>query len=270
MNRQKQNNEPKRGQNRKTRHGSQSDKKSFNRRGTQSVEIYGTHAVEEALKNPDRTITALYATKNAARRIKPASDAARIDPVIVEAGKIDSMLTPETVHQGLYLETVALPQVELDDLSGNGPIILLDQVTDPQNVGAIMRTACAFGAKALVVTARNAPQPTSALAKAASGTLEHIPYIQVTNLARALTQLNDSGYQTIGLAGETGNFLDDVADNGTHARPIALVMGAEGKGIRELTAKTCTDLAELKLTGAITTLNVSAATAVALQIVCKE
>lgn len=238
--------------------------------GGDSLIIYGFHAVEAALFNPKRRVRTLYATKNAAQRISAAVRAASIAPIIVEPSVIDGKLPFDAVHQGLMIEVNPLPLVDLDDLAGDGPVILLDQVTDPQNVGAIMRTACAFGAEALVVTTRNAPQPAGTLAKAASGALEHLPYIQVTNLARSLNQLNDMGYQTIGLMGESDAVLPDIVDSGDHQRPVVLVMGAEGKGIRDLTAKTCTDLAKLDLGGPIKVLNVSTATAVALQIVTQK
>ncbi|MBZ0217979.1 MAG: RNA methyltransferase [Fimbriimonadaceae bacterium] len=231
--------------------------------------IYGVHAVEAALNNPARSIRQLYATENAAQRVLAAIRAADVEPLIVEPDVIDRMLPQDSVHQGLLIVAAALPPSRLEDLPGAGPVVFLDQVTDPHNVGAIMRSACAFGAEALVVTTRNAPQPSDTLAKAASGALEHLPYIQVTNLARSLKLMNDMGYQTIGLTGDADRNLQGVMDSGEHRRPAALVMGAEGRGIRELTAKTCTDLAKLPLNGPIKVLNVSNAAAVALQILTR-
>ena len=229
--------------------------------------IHGFHAVREALGNPARKHLSLMATKNSVQRLQAEIRRSGVSLSIVEPASIDHRLPDGSVHQGLLLETEPIPPLALEDIPESGPIVLLDQVTDPQNVGAIMRTACAFGASALVMTERHAPRPSGALAKAASGTLEHLPYVQVTNLARAIDTLNGRGYQTIGLTGDTDRVLDEVVDTGPSRRPTALILGAEGKGIRDLTAKTCTDLAKLRLSGPITTLNVSAATAVALQIV---
>jgi len=238
------------------------------RKSDQDIVIYGFHAVREALGNPARTNRRLLATRNGAQKLETALRQSKIPVDIVDPAIIDTRLPADTVHQGALLETRPLPSATLEDIAPRGPVMLLDQVTDPQNFGAIMRTACAFGASALVVTERRAPRPSGALAKAASGTLEYLPYIQVTNLARAIDFLNERGYQTIGLTGDAERDLHDVVDQGQNPRPRALVMGAEGKGIRDLTAKTCTDLARLRLTGPITTLNVSAAAAVALQIAC--
>jgi 23S rRNA (guanosine2251-2'-O)-methyltransferase len=236
--------------------------------------IYGVHAVEAALANPNRRIFGFYATQNAVRRVDPAilanalsgalSDA--IAPTILPPAKIDALLPTDSVHQGLAIETEILEEPRLQELVPRGPLVLLDQVTDPQNVGAILRSAAAFGAAAVVVTARHAPLPAGALAKAATGALEHVPYLRVTNLARTLAFLNDEGYRTIGLAGEAEDDLS-TADDG---RPLALVLGSEGKGLRQLTRQTCTDLARIPLAGRIGSLNVSNAAAVALYIATRD
>ncbi len=226
--------------------------------------IFGIHATLAALKNPDRQIIKVMATKNAAHRIIEALGQPDFQIETVAPEKIEAALPRDSVHQGVLVYAKPLPEKTIADIVGLGPIIILDLVTDPHNVGAIMRTACAFGAAGIIVTNRNAPFPTGILAKAASGAVEHLPLVRVVNLARAIDELNDAGFQTIGLTDSTDNSLLEVIDKDAAPRPIALVLGAEGRGIRTLTAKTCTDLARIDLPGPIDVLNVSNAAAVAL------
>lgn len=222
--------------------------------------LFGWHSVKAALENPERHIHRLLATENGARRLEEAG-LGRISPEIVRPEAIDALLSPDAVHQGLYAETDPLPAPALDEIP-SGVVLVLDQVTDPHNFGAIVRSAAAFDAKAIVTTARHSPEATGVLAKSASGGLEHVPIVLVQNLARAMGELKDAGFQLVGLAEEGGV---DLADAPLRA-PLALVVGAEGKGLRQLTRETCDLLARLDLPGAIKSLNVSNATVLALQL----
>jgi 23S rRNA (guanosine2251-2'-O)-methyltransferase len=224
------------------------------------VVMYGWHSVTAALRNPARHIRKLLATENAARRL--AEEGFTQVPELVRPGAIAERLSPDAVHQGLYLETDPLPAPAVEDLPAKGVVLVLDQITDPHNVGAIFRSAAAFGAGAIVTTARHSPDATGALAKAASGALEHVPLINVQNLARGLAALKASGFLVIGLdsSGEA-----DLAALPLRA-PLALVLGAEGKGLRQLTKETCDAIVRIDLPGAIKSLNVSNAAALALYV----
>ena len=223
--------------------------------------LFGWHSVKAALENPERRIHRLLATENGARRLEEAGLSARISPEIVRPEAIDALLSPDSVHQGLYAEVDPLPAPELDEIPP-GLILVLDQVTDPHNFGAIVRSAAAFDVKAIVTTARHSPEATGVLAKSASGGLEHVPIVLVQNLARAMSELKDAGVQLVGLAEEGAV---DLAEAKLQA-PLALVIGAEGKGLRQLTRETCDLLAHIDLPGAIKSLNVSNATALALYV----
>ncbi len=226
------------------------------------VILYGWHTVTLALANPKRRIRKLYLTENAARRLAEERIETRVTPEIVRPSQIDQRLGPDAVHQGLLAEADPLPSPDIDTLAPEGMILVLDQITDPHNVGAILRSAAAFAVKAIVTTARHSPEATGVLAKSASGALELVPIITVQNLARALTRLNERGFQTVGLdsAGDT-----DIAAVELR-QPLALVLGAEGKGLRQLTRETCGVVARLDMPGAIKSLNVSNAAALALYI----
>jgi 23S rRNA (guanosine2251-2'-O)-methyltransferase len=230
--------------------------------GDGPVILYGWHTVSLALANPNRQIRKLYLTENAARRLADEKIETRVAPEMVRPDDIDRRLGPDAVHQGLLAEVDPLPSPDIETLEPEGIILVLDQITDPHNVGAILRSAAAFAVKAIVTTARHSPEATGVLAKSASGALELVPMITVQNLARALTQLNERGFQTLGLdsAGE-----DDLATVALQA-PLALVLGAEGKGLRQLTRDTCSLVARLDMPGAIKSLNVSNAAALALYI----
>ncbi|ABD89176.1 23S rRNA (guanosine(2251)-2'-O)-methyltransferase RlmB [Rhodopseudomonas palustris] len=224
--------------------------------------LYGWHTVVAALGNPQRTIRKLLLSENAARRLADENIDTRVPPEIVRPSLIDQRLGPDAVHQGLLAEADPLEPPELDTLPQQGIVLVLDQITDPHNVGAILRSAAAFAVKAIVTTARHSPEATGVLAKSASGALELVPMVTVQNLARALTDLNDRGFQTVGLDSEGG---DDLATIPLSA-PLALVLGAEGKGLRQLTRQTCSALARLDMPGEIKSLNVSNAAALALYI----
>ena len=227
--------------------------------------LYGWHSVLAALENPARHVRRLLATENAARRLTEAAIPLKSPPEIVRPETIAGLLSPDAVHQGLYLEADPLPVPALDEVEP-GLVLVLDQITDPHNFGAIVRTACAFAVTAIVTTARHSPEATGVLAKSASGGLEYVPLVLVQNLARAMAELKDRGFLLAGLA-EEGEI--DLADAPLRA-PLALVIGAEGKGLRQLTRETCDVLARIDLPGAIKSLNVSNATALALQLATRR
>jgi 23S rRNA (guanosine2251-2'-O)-methyltransferase len=218
--------------------------------------------VAAALANPQRHIRKLMLTENAARRLADENIALSVTPEIVRPALIDARLGPDAVHQGLLAEADPLPSPDIDALPERGIVLVLDQITDPHNVGAIMRSAAAFAVKAIVTTARHSPEATGVLAKSASGALELVPLVTVQNLARALTGMNDQGFLTVGLDSQGSENLGDVALR----QPLALVLGAEGKGLRQLTRETCGVVARLDLPGEIKSLNVSNAAALALYI----
>jgi 23S rRNA (guanosine2251-2'-O)-methyltransferase len=226
------------------------------------VILYGWHTVSMALANPARQIRKLTLTENAAKRLADENIETRITPEIVRPQEIDRLLSPDAVHQGLLAEADPLPSPDIEALAQEGMVLVLDQITDPHNVGAILRSAAAFAVKAIVTTARHSPEATGVLAKAASGALELVPIITVTNLARALTTLNDIGFQTVGLDSEGSEDLGSVALRA----PLALVLGAEGKGLRQLTRDTCSVVARLDRPGEIKSLNVSNAAVLALYV----
>jgi 23S rRNA (guanosine2251-2'-O)-methyltransferase len=224
------------------------------------VLLYGLHAVEAALANPDRPVLRLLATENAAQRLAPTLAARKVTPTATSPRDLDRLLGPDTVHQGVALETEALPPASLDDLSSNGVVLVLDQVTDPQNVGAVLRSAAAFGASGLILTERHSPPLSGALAKAASGALDTVPVVLVKNLAQTLAELGERGYLRVGL-GEEGN---DAIETTPLTLPLALVLGAEGRGLRQLTREHCDLLCRITTQSALASLNVSNAAAIAL------
>jgi 23S rRNA (guanosine2251-2'-O)-methyltransferase len=224
--------------------------------------LYGWHSVTMALANPKRRIRKLLLTENAARRLTEEGIQTRVTPELVRPGQIDQLLSPDAVHQGLLAEADPLPSPDIATLAPEGIVLVLDQITDPHNVGAILRSAAAFAVKAIVLTARHSPEATGVLAKAASGALELVPLVTVQNLARALTALNERGFLTVGLDSEGTENLSEA----TLTEPLALVLGAEGKGLRQLTRETCQMVARLDMPGEIKSLNVSNAAVLALYI----
>ena len=228
-----------------------------------TVVVYGFHAVREALRSPLRQVSRILATAAAAERLAPEIAAKGLVPQIVLSEEIVARLGPDAVHQGVLLEARRPEPVGLSDLGENGTVLVLDQVTDPHNVGAIFRTAAAFGVDAIVTTERHSPELAGVVAKSASGGLEHVRAVIVTNLARALGELGDMGYLRVGLNSDGPVALDAAPLH----RPLALVLGAEGKGLRRLTRENCDVLARLALPGPIKSLNVSNACAVALTMV---
>jgi 23S rRNA (guanosine2251-2'-O)-methyltransferase len=225
------------------------------------VRLYGLHTVRAALDNPKRRITRLLVTKNALDRLGIADPDALAFPVeIVEPRAIDRLLGSDAVHQGVMIEARPLKPKALSALSDTPLILVLDQVTDPHNVGAILRSAVAFGAGALVTTSRHSPAESGVLAKAASGALEHIDMIEVKNLAAALDEIHAAGFASFGLDSDAPAVLEATLSGGR----LALVLGAEGKGLRQKTRETVTALARLDMPGAIRSLNVSNAAAISL------
>ncbi len=229
------------------------------------VIMYGWHTVTAALRNPARRLRKLLATENAARRLADDGIASPIAPELVRPSAIAERLTPDAVHQGLYLETDPLPSPDIEELPATGIVLVLDQITDPHNVGAILRTAAAFAVAAVITTARHSPEATGVLAKSASGALELVPIVIVQNLARGLAALKERGFLVVGLDGSAPEDLAAIK----LCVPLALVLGAEGKGLRQLTGATCDRLARLNLPGAIKSLNVSNAAALALYIAAR-
>ncbi|WP_429930032.1 TrmH family RNA methyltransferase [Agrobacterium vitis] len=225
------------------------------------VFLYGLHTVRAALNNPERKPIKLSLTQNALVRLEIGPVDALPFPVdIVTPQDLDKHLGPEAIHQGVMLETRPLPPRRLEALKESPLLLVLDQVTDPHNVGAIMRTAVAFGAGAVITTMRHSPTESGVLAKSASGALELIPYIQITNLADALGELHKLGFVSIGLDSEGPRPLEETFSGDK----LALVLGSEGKGLRQKTRDTVNALARLDMPGEIKSLNVSNAAAIAL------
>ncbi len=225
--------------------------------------IYGFHSVVAALKARQRELIRLYATPAAAERLGPEIAARGLETRIMSPEEISARSPRDAVHQGLLLEARPLAPIDVAELPANGLVLVLDQITDPHNFGAILRTAAAFAVDALVTTERHSPEFAGALAKSASGGLEHVPICSVPNLARALAEMGDMGYWRIGLDSEAELRLTDE----TLTRPLALVLGAEDRGLRRLTRERCDRMARLDLPGAIKSLNVSNACAIALALV---
>ncbi|OYX35322.1 MAG: 23S rRNA (guanosine(2251)-2'-O)-methyltransferase RlmB [Caulobacterales bacterium 32-69-10] len=232
--------------------------------------VWGRHAVAAALANPARApfkrllvttegLKALQAEKGARAAIEASG---LVPETMTNGGDISHVLPPGAVHQGLALSAAALEPVDLESVAepAHGLLLMLDQVTDPQNVGAIFRSAAAFGARAVILQDRHAPPFTGALAKAAAGAIDQVPSVRVVNLARALEQLGELGWRSVGLAGEAGTPLAEALD-GT---PTVLVLGSEGEGLRRLVGEHCDVLANIPMPGGFESLNVASAAAIAL------
>jgi 23S rRNA (guanosine2251-2'-O)-methyltransferase len=224
--------------------------------------IWGWHAVEAALANPRRGAPLrLLATPDRARQIEGRFGRLKALEV-ADSHQIGLALPQSAVHQGVALRPAPLEEADLADFEARrGAVVLvLDQVTDPQNVGAILRSAAAFGAAGVVLQDRHAPKLSGALAKAAAGAVEQTPIARVVNLSRALDELAKLGWRTVGLAGGGERGLAEVLDGA----PTVLVLGSEGEGLRRLVAEHCDELAQIPMPGGFESLNVSAAAAIAL------
>jgi 23S rRNA (guanosine2251-2'-O)-methyltransferase len=241
--------------------------------------LYGRHAVIAALANPKRNCLRLLATEdflkthgtelNAARS---ATDRKRPDAEILTRSEIEDLIVTTGVHQGIALQADPLPRTSLEDIlldlatQDSSVLIALDQATDPQNIGAILRSAAAFGANGVIIPDKNAPEVTAAMAKAACGALERIPFIRVTNLSRSLERLKEEGFWSVGLDGYAHSLLSDIDLKGK----TVLVMGSEGSGLRRLTREKCDFLAKIPISQAVESLNLSNATAVSLYEIARQ
>ncbi len=229
---------------------------------------YGVHAVLAALANPRRRcrriLVATPSGHDLAARVAAAAGAGRPRPEVRDRRDIEGLLPPGAVHQGVALLADPLPEPRLEavcrDADDDAVVVILDQATDPRNVGAVLRSAAAFGAGAVVVQRRHAPETTGALAKAASGAVETVPLVRVTNLARAMGELKESGFWCVGL---DAGAAQSIAEAGLSGK-VALVLGSEGEGLRRLTRDTCDRLVRVPITGGVESLNLSNAAAIAL------
>jgi 23S rRNA (guanosine2251-2'-O)-methyltransferase len=223
--------------------------------------FWGKHAVAAALDNPERKVLKAWATREAAAFMRFPAE---VPVTMAEAPDLGRMVPHDAPHQGVVIEVEPLDEIWLADLLGDAPeravLLVLDQVTDPHNVGAILRSAAAFGVIGIVTQDRHAPPESGALAKAASGALERVPWVRVVNLARSLEEIAEAGFWRIGLAGEAATELKDALG----PKRVALVVGAEGAGMRANTREHCDALARLPISDAVESLNVSNAAAVAL------
>ncbi len=226
------------------------------------LRFWGKHAVTAALANPDRDVRKLWATHDAVAGLDLPRD---LPVVFADSADLGRLVPADAPHQGLVAEVEPLADVYLDELLIQGaddlrPLLVLDQVTDPHNVGAILRSAAAFNALGVVTQDRHSPPESGALAKAASGMLEVVPWVRVVNLARALDDIAAAGFWRVGLTGEGERTLGEAM--GTTR--LALVLGAEGEGMRQNTATHCDELARLPISDLVESLNVSNAAAIAL------
>jgi 23S rRNA (guanosine2251-2'-O)-methyltransferase len=232
----------------------------------ETVWLFGLHAVRDALENPARKKLDLVVTLNSANKLEAAIAASGLEPRVVDPRKFDAPLDPGSVHQGAALEVKLLNWGRLEDVC-IGPaaprVVLLDRVSDPHNVGAILRSAEVLGASAVIGTKHHSAPETGALAKTASGALERQPYLRVTNLADAIRALQGMGYLVLGLDGEADQTIEETLD-GKRDRAVALVLGAEGPGLRAKTKETVDHLVRIDAESGFGSLNVSNAAAIAL------
>jgi 23S rRNA (guanosine2251-2'-O)-methyltransferase len=227
--------------------------------------LYGWHACIAALNNAERSVARLVCTENAARELPATTH--RIKPEIMATRELDNLLGKGAVHQGIALCCKPLEPASLHEVLGalevtgnKPPILLLDQITDPHNIGAILRSAAAFGVACVVTPKDHGARESAAMAKAACGALDMVPLVEVTNLAQAIGEVKEAGYWVYGLDGRAPNYLHDHVP----LSACALVLGAEGKGMRRLTAELCDHLVKLPMDDKMESLNVSNAAAIAL------
>ncbi|HVH03519.1 MAG TPA: RNA methyltransferase [Amaricoccus sp.] len=249
------------------------EKERARRAAAETLWLFGLHAVRDGLGNPRRVRRRLVVTRNAADRLAEAIAASGMVPELADPRRFPVPLDPQSVHQGAALEAEPLAWGSVSEVCaprGAAPrVLLLDRVTDPHNVGAVLRSAEVFGARAVIAPQRHSAPETGALAKAASGALERQPYLRVPNLAAAIEALKAMGYAVVGLDGAAEATLA-AAVGGVADRPLALALGAEGPGLRELTARLCDRLARIPARGGFASLNVSNAAAVALYEAARE
>jgi 23S rRNA (guanosine2251-2'-O)-methyltransferase len=237
-------------------------KKSHQSHGTANrPRLWGRHAVAAALDNPQRKVLRAWATREAAAFMQFPND---VTVTLADAADLGRLVPHDAPHQGVVIEVEPIEDAWLDELITDLPeravLLVLDQVTDPHNVGAILRSAAAFGAIGIVTQDRHSPPESGVVAKAASGALERIPWVRVVNLARALEEIAEAGFWRIGLTGDADTDLKDALGSPR----IALVLGAEGPGLRQNTRDHCDALARLPISDSVESLNVSNAAAIAL------
>ena len=234
--------------------------------------LYGRHPVMSALANPRRRISKLLCTAETAAELKTPAAQRGISPVVVDRKELDKILPREAVHQGFALYCAPLPDCSLEeicamaDAAGKCHVLILDQVTDPQNIGAIIRSCVAFNTLALIMQDKNSPTETGAMAKASAGTIEHLPICRVTNLSRAVKQLQEAGFWTVGMDGYAETTIDKMNKTGK----TVIIMGSEGKGMRRLVEEACDSTVCLPISGKVESLNVSTAAAIVLYEMNKE
>ena len=227
---------------------------------TENIEIYGMHACVHALKNKNREIIKIFVTENANQRLRAEIENTKINPEIVSVKFIDRMLSDNAVHQGVVVVLKEFPKKQITEIDTKKNILLLDQITDPRNLGAIIRIAAAFGIEDIIITKQFKPKDISLIAKASSGGLEYVSLIEVTNLSRAIEQLKEIGYWVAGLDSDAECNIQELKDS----KQVAIIMGEEGKGLRRLTREKCDQMYKIKTLGKITSLNVSTAAAITL------
>jgi len=235
---------------------------------SETVWLFGLHAVRDALLNPAREKLRLIVTKNAVDKLAEAIAASGVEPEMADPRKFSAPIDPQSVHQGAALEVKSLDWGAMEEVClGDGAhpprVVMLDRVTDPHNVGAILRSAEVFGACAVIAPRHHSAPETGALAKTASGALERQPYLRIRNLADGIAVLQGMGYLVLGLDGEAEETIEQALE-GLRDRPVALVLGAEGPGLRQKTRETCDKLVRIGFSGDFGSLNVSNAAAVAL------
>lgn len=246
-----------------------SQKPSYNKinSGSEAYWLYGRHSCKAALGNPRRKIIKIMATRNAADKMRDELDELVEIVEIVDDRKISLKLSPDSVHQGIAMLVEPLNDGNVDyaALAANtNLVVLLDEITDPHNIGAILRSASAFGAGAVLTTFRNSPPEGGVLAKSASGAVEWVRYLRIRNLVKAIEELKLEGFRVVGLAGDGDTKIDAAFSGKNKTDKIAIVMGAEGKGIRQVTADACDVIANIPMDSRQESLNVSNATAIAL------
>ena len=237
---------------------------NFQKNKSTQVVLYGRHAVFQALKNPKREVIKLMILPENEKQIK--ENFKNIIYQVVQKKELEKILPPQAVHQGFALVTKPLAPVFLEDILQKSQsleschILILDQVTDPQNVGAIVRSAAAFDTLAVIVQDKNTPLESGAMAKAAVGTMELVPLVRVTNLSRAIESLKKAGFWIVGMDGYAHQKIDEIDKN----TKLAVVMGSEGSGMRRLTQEACDITVRLDINPEVESLNVSAAAAIVL------
>ena len=250
-------------------------KKNFSaNKDNNTIFLYGRHAVLAAIKNPKRNISKIFCTKENAEEIKKALQISgrNLALNITERKELDKLLPKDSVHQGFILQCQELRNYDLDEVCRlaenqiNCHVLILDRVTDPQNIGAIIRSCVAFDTLALILQDKNAPSETGAMAKASVGTIELLPICRVTNLSRAIEKLKACGFWVVGLDGYATTYIDQMDKSGK----IALIMGSEGKGMRRLVEENCDTTVKLPMSDKVESLNVSNAAAIALYEINKK